>query len=602
MSSNSKKYESPNKKRFRNKSYSRFSPSSSNTSIRNGSSNEVTTSPRAKTPYFSDNPLEWDESQKNFEAELLQESPDVFNYICGRYNVAHRFTVIREVGIAGQPGHEAAIEITQAHFDSMTGIDQVKFLRESGKLMNYDKEIKGKAWSKLWSWTSQSQVLRDLIHTFEASTNSIQAYIVIKNHFELTTMHEKAALLEIQLNGSLSIVKHIKPASSKSVTRLQAHIAQISNKLSHLVPPQDVSDARKVTLFRGGLPPKFKHIADTHKATSPNDTFAQHSTKVLNDILSDELHKSLEHQSNGTSDPATLLGGSMQNTMISPKYYQSGRGYRGRGYGGRWFQDRGQGRGGGRSGGRSPYTPGKQGGGSSASDDKSSPFRYACRFCNKKGHKAADCFQKQRDESAKSATSRGRSPDNFPSNLSDDEDDTHPSDQASSNVTTNKKARISLLKSYSLTSIIFKWLLTTILFIGKTFAPSTCQPASKYNKKRASKLNWIIDSGASVHVCNNVGLLTDTKLTSTTFQLANGAHYTSSVMGNLGNLAQCIYIPDAETNILSVKLLNESGYSVTFQHDGAVTVTRDSITTTLGYQYIDDFLLAVDEFEGLHFE
>ena len=73
-------------------------------------------------------------------------------------------------------------------------------------------------------------------------------------------------------------------------------------------------------------------------------------------------------------------------------------------------------------------------------------------------------------------------------------------------------------------------------------------------------------------------------------------------MGELGNIGPCIYVPNVETNIISVKLLNNIGYSVSLNSNGTVTVTRDNNTTTLGYQYIDDLLLTVDEFEGLQFE
>ena len=143
-----------------------------------------------------------------------------------------------------------------------------------------------------------------------------------------------------------------------------------------------------------------------------------------------------------------------------------------------------------------------------------------------------------------------------------------------------------------------KLVLASILYLIQVFHLQ----AGKQAKKRASRLGWIIDSGASVHVCNKLYMLNNVKCTFTTWQLANGSYFNSSIMGELGNIGPCIYVPTVETNIISVKLLNNIGYSVSLNSNGTVTVTRDNNTTTLGYQYIDDLLLTVDEFEGLQFE
>jgi hypothetical protein len=164
------------------------------------------------------------------------------------------------------------------------------------KLIKEDREVKSTAWSKIWSWTSQSQVLRDVIHASIATRDAAQAYAAIRSHFELTTVHEKATLLESQLNGALTLVKFTKSADSGTVKRLQTHIAQISNRLANLQPPQEVPDTRKLTLFRGGLPAKFNTIVEIHKAVSPDDSFLEHSGKVIQDIVAGEIHKAVEAQ------------------------------------------------------------------------------------------------------------------------------------------------------------------------------------------------------------------------------------------------------------------------------------------------------------------
>jgi hypothetical protein len=434
-------------------------------------------------------------------------------------------------------------------------------------MMEQDQEIKFKAWSKLWTWTSESRNLRDVINSFEPEKDSIQAYRAIKSHFEMTSVYEKATLLETQLNTALTMIANQRSADSKSVKRLQTHIIEMSNKLASLVPPHPVMDSRKLTLFRGGLPQHFKQMANTFKISSPDDTFLEHSSKIIQEIISEELHKAVKAQHQVTSQ--------IMQGATSTSYDTTGRGSGGRQFGGRWNSGRGRGRGG----------------------RESMKFPGECRHCGIYGHKWINCRKRINGEPRTTgAASSSKGPDNFPTNLSDDEQDTHPSDKASNNVIV-KKPRVASLKLRSLTSTVAKLALATILYFVQVFHLQ----ASKQAKKRTSKLGWIIDSGASVHVCNKLYLLSNIKYTFTTWQLANGSYLNSSIMGELGNIGPCIYAPNVETNIMSVKLLNNIGYSVSLNSNGTVTVTRDGNTTTLGYQYIDDLLLTVDEFEGLQF-
>jgi hypothetical protein len=189
----------------------------------------------------------------------------------------------------------------------------------------------------------------------------------------------------------------------------------------------------------------------------------------------------------------------------------------------------------------------------------------------------------------------------MPSNLSEDEDqDTHPSDKTSSNVII-KKQRIASLRPHSLTTTISKSLLATILHLAQLYL---LQAGGQVKKRevRTSRLGWIIDSGAGVHVCNDLRLLNNIKRAHTTWRLADGSYLDSTIMGDLGNIGQCIYVPSADTGIISVKSLNKMGYSVSLNSNATVTVTRDGTVTQLGLQYIDDLLITVDEFEGLRFD
>jgi hypothetical protein len=283
----------------------------------------------------------------------------------------------------------------------------------------------------------------------------------------------------------------------------------------------------------------------------------------------DEIHKAVEVQSDS---PSTLSNAMLETTI--PYYSQGGRGRGGRNFGGRWNSGRGgRGRSSRESGGREVRFDGE------------------CRHCKIYGHKWAQCRKRLNGEPKANATKE--------INLSDDEQDAHPSDKASSNVII-KKQRIASLRPHSLTLMIFRLMLAIILHIVKALHLQT-DKRTKERTVNAPRLGWIIDSGASVHVCNNLHLLRDVKCAFTTWQLADGTYLNSSLMGTLGNIGQCIYVPNTDTNIISVKLLNEIGYSVSLSANGTITVTRNGVVTLLAHQYIDDMVFTVDEFEGLHF-
>jgi hypothetical protein len=101
-SSSSKKQKqqqkSSNKKKYTNKTYRRSDPQSQS-AIRHGSGSEVASS-QAKVPssHFSENPLEWDDSHRNFEADCEASSISVLEYMRGTYHTADRLTVSRAIG------------------------------------------------------------------------------------------------------------------------------------------------------------------------------------------------------------------------------------------------------------------------------------------------------------------------------------------------------------------------------------------------------------------------------------------------------------------------------------------------------------------------
>ena len=226
-------------RKLNNKVYQRQTLAAQSATQNGSGSNEVTSS---QSKCFSEDPLDWNDKQKDFEADLAAEHQHVLEYIRGTYHFADCFTVSREVGVLGDLNHRPALKHTQAEYDQMPSANRLRFIDKADKLEQHDTMVKNKAWSKIWNWTSQSHLLCDLVHPSEATRDAHQAYVAIKSHFELTTVQEKSALLETQLNKAHTLAKHLKSPDSKSVKRLQTHISQISNKLANLQPPLDVPD------------------------------------------------------------------------------------------------------------------------------------------------------------------------------------------------------------------------------------------------------------------------------------------------------------------------------------------------------------------------
>ena len=109
------------KSRYSNKTFRR-QPAAAQSAIQNGSGSIEVTSSQSK--YFSDDPLDWDDKQKDFEADLAAEHQHVLEYIRGTYHFADRYTVSREVGVLGDLNYRPALKLTQAEYDQMPSADR----------------------------------------------------------------------------------------------------------------------------------------------------------------------------------------------------------------------------------------------------------------------------------------------------------------------------------------------------------------------------------------------------------------------------------------------------------------------------------------------
>jgi len=116
--------------------------------------------------------------------------------------------------------------------------------------------------------------------------------------------------------------------------------------------------------------------------------------------------------------------------------------------------------------------------------------------------------------------------------------------------------------------------------------------------------NWIIDSGASIHMCRNKSLFENLKASSSNFvRIANGAKIPILGYGNVTlklstqpdnftlKLSNVAYVPNLDINLISVRCLSKEYGKVTFT-DQACTIESQSISVQIGkvmsFQYILD--------------
>lgn len=123
--------------------------------------------------------------------------------------------------------------------------------------------------------------------------------------------------------------------------------------------------------------------------------------------------------------------------------------------------------------------------------------------------------------------------------------------------------------------------------------------SQKENKDK--NLNFVIDSGASVHLSNSLELFSELKKSSKeTITIANGEKLTAKGKGkctfniktlngqvNKVTLDNVLYVPDLDSNLLSVQSCTEKGYVVTFKND-ICSIKKGN--TTVADTKIDDGL------------
>jgi hypothetical protein len=120
----------------------------------------------------------------------------------------------------------------------------------------------------------------------------------------------------------------------------------------------------------------------------------------------------------------------------------------------------------------------------------------------------------------------------------------------------------------------------TIAFFTATISPEVYHAAATYSLRA----NWIIDSGANVHICNQKDRFTSLRKEATEITMGSGAAMSQGrgtariIVRNPGNgqvqwatLQDVWYAPEFATNIISVSEIKKNGFFFTSELPGIVT-------------------------------
>ena len=197
---------------------------------------------------------------------------------------------------------------------------------------------------------------------------------------------------------------------------------------------------------------------------------------------------------------------------------------------------------------------------------KRSKFNGNCGYCHKKGHREHECFKKKRDQRSGPSGSPPNNPSNTP--------------QTSS----NRSDEIALMAIEDLTDAYdFCVDAIDIDLLTSTSDPKTePQPelAVPTTQTEYLKDKWILDSGASSHMCGR-DILQDTKTISKKVFLGDKSQLiatkqgtvigttTTSTMVTTLRLTEVLYVPGLMYNLLSLSKISQS-----FD----ITVTKTNVT------------------------
>ena len=145
------------------------------------------------------------------------------------------------------------------------------------------------------------------------------------------------------------------------------------------------------------------------------------------------------------------------------------------------------------------------------------------------------------------------------------------------------------------------------MFVGTHYATDMCEccKVEQLTNDQVIGSRWLIDSGASVHICKDRGLLKNVRKVNESVVIGDGTEIVATVCGTVDLrtvgtgkqlvLSNVLFAPEFTKNIISVARLTSNGNSVSFTDDSMVIrngrnklqCKRDSRNGPGGMFYVD---------------
>jgi hypothetical protein len=241
---------------------------------------------------------------------------------------------------------------------------------------------------------------RELIMDKMPTRNVAEAWTAIREYFEGASMDDRRIQLNLALQGIPKMIGQLtRTPSCAEVQTVVSAIRVIVNKLASLLPPTEVPDHQKKTIFLQSLPSVCDEQLQMMQSMEPNMTFVQMTERWLSGKQSMEF----KDAAIGRTDTSTLTSSDAAMYSETPRggdWSGRGRGRTGGRYGGRYDQGRQGGRYGdqGRQGGRYGGRGGGRGNTGRGQGRGGPSFNGTCNHCGKYGHKFADCHTKKAED------------------------------------------------------------------------------------------------------------------------------------------------------------------------------------------------------------
>jgi hypothetical protein len=468
----------------------------------------------------------------------------------------------------------------------------VKLQQAKQKHDDEDAKKRAKAWQFLMTITSENH--RELIMDKMPTRNVAEAWTAIRQYFEGASMDDRRIQLNLSLQGIPKLIGQLtRTPSCAEVQTVVSAIRVLVNKLASLVPPTEVPDHHKKTIFLQSLPSVCDEQLQMMQAMEPHMTFVQMTERWLSGKQSMEF----KDAANGKTDTSTITTDTAMYSETPRGGDWSGRG-RGRGrFGGRYDQGRhggrygDQGRHGGRYGGRGQGrgNPGRgQGRGGQ-------PFNGTCNHCNKFGHKIADCRTKKAEEE------KEKSQSNMATLVTE-------AVQKAMQAVTPTPTHPQMGGGFGAFGSGQEGANHSLNYLGEVIAREVAHQEQPIGTPMAEvykhdRTKFVIDTGASIAVTPFRHALANVQCSVMSAHLGNGDVLIASRFGSLGELDRVWWVPTAPLTLIPAQAFHQLGYVITFTPTEIILRHTPDMQITVFAERIHGVMtVVVDNFHGIVFE